>query len=410
MYFNRRLMRRQRKLVLCSALLLIFIMVYIIIFVEDHNIKEDHFHPFSERCISNTAQNMITELCLNYTMGIAYGSLCPSICIERSVKINSCIHHGTTYVLVGEHNGENIVLKKKKPHRLEMSVQIFEESIKRTSTMEEVHQAYIDRFSDDVRSIFGQDSQKLFLKNFKKISRLLFGLQVERLTLDQLRNSWYLIGQDELVVMAIHQDMDSFPKLLGTCGPVYGMERIQPYSDFFPQLTPSMPWKKRVRIAKNFLHLIMEFERSGVGRLHHCDVQEANFGLTRDLNVKAIDVDLIYSPDRIEEILVQPDCNSDSDCDFFKCNGQCDVEKGKCTAKQLTNNLMTICREIFLPRWPNNGLLTHFQPTHIKKQLTTLLEDCSSRTFGTLSMDHHTVKRVLYDLEKLLDLSLETLR
>lgn len=126
----------------------------------------------------------------------------------------------------------------------------------------------------------------------------------------------------------------------GTCGPVYAMERVQPYSDFFPQITPSMPWKRRVRIAKNFIHLLMEFEKSSVGRLVHCDVQEGNFGLTKDLNVKAIDVDLINSPDRMGEIIEQPECESDKDCDFFDCIGTCDTVKRKCTKKLTTNNLM----------------------------------------------------------------------
>ena len=52
--------------------------------------------------------------------------LCPAICHGNSVKIESCIHHGTTYVLVGKHNGDNIVLKKKKPHGLAMTIELFE--------------------------------------------------------------------------------------------------------------------------------------------------------------------------------------------------------------------------------------------------------------------------------------------
>ena len=55
--------------------------------------------------------------------------MCSSICRDNSVKIESCIHHGSTYVLIGKHNGDNIVLKKKKPHSLETTIEIFEGSI-----------------------------------------------------------------------------------------------------------------------------------------------------------------------------------------------------------------------------------------------------------------------------------------
>lgn len=73
----------------------------------------------------------------------------------------------------------------------------------------------MDRFADDVQSIFGQDSRRLFMRRLKEISHLLFGRQINQLTLEELRSSWYLIGQDELIVMAMHQELNSFPKLLG---------------------------------------------------------------------------------------------------------------------------------------------------------------------------------------------------
>jgi Pancreatitis induced protein 49 C terminal. len=188
--------------------------------------------------------------------------------------------------------------------------------------------------------MFGRDTHKLFLSKLPEISKSLFGMQISEMTLEQLRNSWYLVGQDELVVMAIHQNMESFPKLLGTCGPVYAMERIRPYSDFFPEIRPSMTWERRVRIAKNFITLLWEFEKSGVGPLYHCDMQEANFGLTRDFMVKAIDVDLIYSTDRMDEILPQAECSTNEECDFFDCNSKCDLTAKKCTTQPITNNFM----------------------------------------------------------------------
>lgn len=89
------------------------------------------------------------------------------------------------------------------------------ESISRSIDNDEIHSAYLDRFTDDVQSIFGKDSRRLLMRRLKEISNLLFGRQIEELTLEELRNSWQLVGQDELIVMSIHQDMDSFPKLLG---------------------------------------------------------------------------------------------------------------------------------------------------------------------------------------------------
>ena len=66
-----------------------------------------------------------------------------------------------------------------------------------------------------------------------------------------------------------------------------------------------------------------------------------------------------------------------------------------------------MCRDIFLPEWPSNGLLSNFQPVKYKKQLKTILEDCKSKTFGQLPMSHHTVQQVMVNLEKLLDKSID---
>ena len=90
-------------------------------YLQFYKVKVDIFcHPI---CLK---KKFIFFQCSNYTKGIAYGLLCPAICRGNSVKIESCIHHGTTYVLVGKHNGDNIVLKKKKPHSLSISMEIFE--------------------------------------------------------------------------------------------------------------------------------------------------------------------------------------------------------------------------------------------------------------------------------------------
>ena len=55
-------MRRQRKLVIFSVGILILVTIYIVLFVEDHSINEDHFHPISERCVSTATKRLVNEL------------------------------------------------------------------------------------------------------------------------------------------------------------------------------------------------------------------------------------------------------------------------------------------------------------------------------------------------------------
>ena len=214
--------------------------------------------------------------------------------------------------------------------------------MQRVDSIAEIREHFAQNVADEIRSSYGTDSMELFLKNSEFISVNLFGKNISKLSRDEMRHSWTLTGQDELMMLALHQNLKSFPKLKGTCGAVYALEKLKPYSKLFPEVIPTLSWFKRVKIALGFLKLLKEFHTTTIGPLHHCDMQEGNFGLTDNLEVKAIDVDLIYSTDRINEILPQPLCKTDDECDFFDCNSKCNVSLGKCTAIQITNNLQVV--------------------------------------------------------------------
>lgn len=381
--------------------------MYVLTFHDDIRIDEKHFKPFSERCVSSAAADLIQEVCSNVTKHNAFGSLCKPLCLEKMIIINSCIHHGSTYVLIGQQNKDNIVIKKKKTHNLEDTRRSFEDFAERSTRIEHIREHYLERVSDEIRSRFGEDSMNLFHKNLFSVSLIIFGKNISTLTLPEMKSSWHLLGQDELAMLALYQNQNTFSKLKGTCGPMYAIEKLQPFSDYFPEVITSMSWYKRVKIAKSFLALLKDFQHSEIGPLYHCDIQEGNFGLTKDLKVKAIDVDLIYGQNRIDEILPQPQCTSDAECDFFDCHSKCDVKKGMCTKIQITNNFQVMCRDIFYPSFQLNGLLSSFQPAKVKRKLITLLQDCQSKEFGQFSMSHANVVHTMQALEDLLDESLQ---
>ncbi len=151
-----------------------------------------------------------------------------------------------------------------------------------------------------------------------------------------------LIGQDEFAMLGFFQDSMHFPKIHGYCGQTYAVERLTPYSDYYPSLMHKLDWETRIKLALSFLNLITELETTKIGRLHHCDIQEGNFGVTDDFRVKLIDVDLILTDDRAKEVLAQPNCTKDSDCDFFDCVSMCDVRHHKCLARKITNNFQVL--------------------------------------------------------------------
>ncbi len=162
-----------------------------------------------------------------------------------------------------------------------------------------------------------------------------------------LRSFVPLISQDEFAMLGYFQELKHFPKIHGYCGQTYAVEKLTPYSNYFPAVIRNLEWKTRVRLALGFLNLMQELEHTKIGPLHHCDIQEGNFGVTDNFEVQVIDVDMIFTDVRMKEILVQPNCSSDKDCDFFDCVSMCDVKSHKCLARKITNNFQVFLIIIF---------------------------------------------------------------
>lgn len=148
-----------------------------------------------------------------------------------------------------------------------------------------------------------------------------------------------LVENDEYALLGTYPELQHFPKLFGHCGQAYVVEKLVPYSKFFPAIFHKLEWERRAKLALSFIDMVDELERAKGGPLEHCDIQEGNFGVSDDDKIKLIDVDMILTRDKANVFLPQPNCSKDSDCDFFDCISMCDTNKGKCLAKRINSNL-----------------------------------------------------------------------
>ena len=147
-----------------------------------------------------------------------------------------------------------------------------------------------------------------------------------------------LVENDEYAMLGTFQELHHLPKLYGYCGQAYVVEKLTPYSNIFPALVHRLDWKRTVKLALSFLDMVTELETVNGGPLRHCDMQEGNFGITDDDEIKLIDIDLVLTKEKADMFLSQPNCTSEADCDFFDCVTMCDVKRGKCLAKLITSN------------------------------------------------------------------------
>lgn len=205
---------------------------------------------------------------------------------------------------------------------------------------DQIYELFISYVSDHVKN----ELSFFELNNIVTEQRILELLwqphSLEKLSFADMSSLWLLIQRDEFIKLQLLQDMEHIPRVFGFCGKFYAVEKVETLEEF--SLSPfkkPMPWKKRLKTALDFLELSQEFSNTTLGKLHHCDIQPGNFGITKSARVVAIDIDSVFSTQQMEDFLEQPTCASNKQCDFFDCMSACNVTEHQCSRNILTNNL-----------------------------------------------------------------------
>ncbi|XP_061821017.1 divergent protein kinase domain 1C isoform X5 [Nerophis lumbriciformis] len=175
----------------------------------------------------------------------------------------------------------------------------------------------------------------------------------------ELASLWSLLQQEEYTFLRVLQDLSTHvAKVLGSCGHFYAVEYLSAGHAWDQNIfsleevvgSGSLAaWSARQkvhRIALSFLDMVHHFDNDFTHRVHLCDVKPENFAIRKDLTVVAIDVDMAFFEPKMEDILDQ-NCSSDDDCNFFDCSSSCNLMKRRCSRHRSNSNLQVICEKIF---------------------------------------------------------------
>ncbi|XP_065180955.1 divergent protein kinase domain 1C-like [Sycon ciliatum] len=240
----------------------------------------------------------------------------------------------------------------------------------------------------------------------------------------QLHSLWSLLDQEEFVHLMLLANSGVTPNLIGSCGHAYLVPSRPPPSAFNLMLLPHISWRERVRTALGFLTLEQRLASTRYGVFHLCDVKGENFGVRRqattcsdnsenvhalsshdtewaddpgvrmerntdessecrnELEVEAIDIDISFFERKMKEMLGQPRCDTDEECEFFDCHAYCDKWRRQCADVRSNHNLHVLCRKIFIGTKTQVGLLWS-APVRIRHNLHLLLTECSDYTATT---------------------------
>ncbi|GFT39950.1 hypothetical protein NPIL_10431 [Nephila pilipes] len=338
------------------------------------------------KCSFLEVENAVFTICDKYQNREALGNLCADLCELNNLKPNSCLpnHLGKDVVFQATYFDNHVVMKSSKLNsedfdqvyytnedgvKVHPSISIFYSMIANTIQSElNVNITSLNNKSLDILT-------KLWTRNMKNFPHLPVAVQNAA-----MNNIWFLVQQNEYLLMKYYEDLNIFPKIIGTCGPFYVVEFIQPLNNYFIMFYPS--WKedftKRAELALKLLNFLEDTEKH-FPFLHFCDVKVGHFGLDKNGDIKLLDMDMVFFEESlIKNINAIQNCTENQDCYFIDCQGSCDTTSKRCEAKVLDNNFQRVCRNILAGKLVQSyfGLLSS-PPYAIYKELYDLLKKCS---------------------------------
>ncbi|KAF2892925.1 hypothetical protein ILUMI_13261, partial [Ignelater luminosus] len=224
----------------------------------------------------------------------------------------------------------------------------------------------------------------------------------------EMDNIWILIQDNEYLLSSAYSNRDVFPQVLGTCGPYFAVEYVEPMPEPFSILYDKDTrenWGQNLKYSLLLMELLEELENNFKEPLHLCDVKLRDFGVTDPENgrVKILDLDAIYPKSIINKFLKNiGSCEQDEDCKIFDCRGKCNKER-QCDSTVSNNNLQIICEKIFLGWRMSNRmllpglLLSQYAPA----ELMSVLRQCANpenEDRVPRAAAHEDIKKRLYSI------------
>lgn len=164
---------------------------------------------------------------------------------------------------------------------------------------------------------------------------------------------------DEYRMLMVYSDRHLFPRVLGTCGDSYLMERLDvPLQDWRKQLVPGLLDCSELTFLVEIFDYIQLI--GGESGLYLCDFKWSHFGrLSANVGgeirsdsgpVRFLDLDSVLSGERLRHTQSMTSCNNDVDCDVFDCRGRCSLSRGICEPYVL-GNVAILCAKLLFPDW-----------------------------------------------------------
>ncbi|XP_051542650.1 divergent protein kinase domain 1C isoform X2 [Myxocyprinus asiaticus] len=353
---------------------------------------------FSDFCTDDKSKQILQRVCDEYQQGVLTGDLCEDLCVAGQVEYKRCLYYENgKKVIAASWRGVPVVLKSKLENFSSyeaLALLEYQDGAGGMGGEEELSPLDVVFYATlEIKNSLGLETgTNLTLPR-------LWGQRLKEkewtYSRAELASLWALLQQEEYTFLRVLQDLTHHvAKILGSCGHFYAVEYLVAghtwdqniFSLEELSLSPSLSpwiWGERMltardmvpRVALSFLEMVEHFDNDFSHRLHLCDIKPENFGIRKDLTVVAIDVDMAFFEPKMKDILEQ-NCTSDNDCNFFDCISKCDRSKNRCGPKRKNSNLQVICEKIFRS-WFSPTLLGAKAGLPLQVELQRAVQECA---------------------------------
>ncbi|XP_066292955.1 divergent protein kinase domain 1C-like [Branchiostoma lanceolatum] len=344
----------------------------------------------AHRCADQESRDTLKKLCEEYTRNKVTGNLCPDMCTAHSIIFRECLNYRKgKKVMLAEWNTEKVILKSQYSHLQEYNSLISRhtDSQGKTVSLQPDMATFLMVVKNQLRAMLEVDiPYAAVMETVQKMWQMPWKIH-ETMSVATMESLWSLLQQDEYLTMQYFQGNKHFPKIYGSCGHFYVMEYTPPGDTLSPRwlnfktgreiIKSATDWDKRAKVALSFLTFLTDLNTFHTEPLHLCDVKPKNYGVSADLTIQAIDVDMAFFETKMRGILGQGNCTKNEDCDFVYCTSSCDLSRRRCSEHRANNNLQAICEKIFVGHHgvPFSGLLRS-PPAAIADRLNKALQEC----------------------------------
>ncbi|XP_029979348.1 divergent protein kinase domain 1C-like [Sphaeramia orbicularis] len=360
-----------------------------------------HRSIMSDYCTDDKSKRILHRLCLEFAEGSVTGDMCDDLCVLGLVEYKRCLYYENgKKVIEARWRGKPVILKSKLENFSSyepLGILDYQDGAEDLSPMDVVFYATLE-----VRNSLGlaEDDEEEEGGGNSSLSRL-WGKKLrspdKTYSRAELASLWSLLQQEEYTFLRVLQDLSSHvAQVLGSCGHFYAVEYLSAGHAWDQNIFsldeaaaaaagagagprgPRSRWTTRQmvhRIALSFLDMVWHFDNDFTHRLHLCDIKPENFAIRTDLTVVAIDVDMAFFEPKMRDILDQ-NCSSDDDCNFFDCSSRCNMDKRRCSRRRRNTNLQVICEKIFRP-WFSPTLLGAKAGLPLQVELQRAVQECT---------------------------------